>query len=77
LQAQTNRSIAAAQRVAESPSPSMEGHMKTFFAALSLLTVVAAVSSYFSIPESRHHNGQAGRSNSSTYSPAGWDQNAR
>jgi hypothetical protein len=55
----------------------MEGHMKTFFAALSLLTVVAAVSSYFSIPESRHHGAQAGRSNSPAYSPAGWDQNAR
>ena len=50
--------------------------MKTFIAALSLLTVVAAVSSYFSVPESRHA-GEAGRNNTSVYSSGVWNQDAR
>jgi hypothetical protein len=50
--------------------------MKTFIAALSLLTLLAAASSYFSLPEQRHP-GQAGQSIVSDYPSGGSDQAAR
>ena len=50
--------------------------MKTFIAVLSLLTVVAAASSFISLPE-QHHAGQAGQSILPRYPSGGWDQTAR
>ncbi len=47
--------------------------MKTFIAALCLLTLVAAASSFISIPEHRHA-GQAGQSVLPGYPSGGWEQ---
>ena len=47
--------------------------MKTFIAALSLLTLVAAASSFISLPEHRYA-GQAAQSIFSGYPSGGWDQ---
>jgi hypothetical protein len=50
--------------------------MKTFIAALSLLTLVAAASSFISLREHRHA-GQAGQSVVPGYPSGGWEQVAR
>jgi hypothetical protein len=50
--------------------------MKTFIAALSLLTLVAAASSFISLQE-HHHTGQAGQSIFPGYPSGGWNQAAR
>jgi hypothetical protein len=47
--------------------------MKTFIAALSLLALVAAASSFISLPEHRH----AGRADLPGYPSGGWDHAAR
>jgi hypothetical protein len=50
--------------------------MKTFIAALSLLTLVAAASSFISLQEP-HHASQAGRSISPGYPSGGGNQAAK
>ena len=50
--------------------------MKTFIAALSLLTLIAIASSFISLPEHRHI-GQAGQSIFSGYPSGGWSQAAK
>ena len=50
--------------------------MKTFIAALSLLTLVAATSSYISLRE-HHHTGQGRQSIFPVHPFGGWDQVAK
>ena len=52
------------------------GNMKTFIAALSLLTLIAIASSFISLPEHRHA-GQAGQSIFPGHPSGGWDQAAK
>jgi hypothetical protein len=49
--------------------------MKTFVAALLLLTLLAAALSYISLPE--HRTGQGRQSTFPGYPPGGWDQVVR
>ena len=50
--------------------------MKTFIAALSLLTLIAIASSFISLPDHRHA-GQAGQSIFPGYPSGGWSQAAK
>jgi hypothetical protein len=50
--------------------------MKTFIAVLSLLTLLAAASSFISLRE-HHHAGQAGQSIFAGFPSGGWDQVVR
>ena len=51
--------------------------MKTFIAALSLLTLVAAASSYISLREHHHAAGQERQSIFPGHPSGGWDQVAK